>query len=250
MVSLAASVSYDRLFASILRAEIVDQCWLAEASEKQLRAILEVPVPTPPDGYVTPVEGGPAPIDPTDPFMHQMIEIKMARWAPAQTILLAAAFVSSTLCLSKDDTQPSSNPTVEERRLHRKSIARMIVSEAKLPALEEICERTVRNQLIHTEQKVLRWARGRREAGYIGPLGSWGWGIGNPPQLFYRWLDEKSWELWVNDQHCNLRKMVAELRALALVVPIKVGVETRPSQRDYRGSGYGSIAATDSAGAR
>jgi hypothetical protein len=208
---------------NILRSELVDQCWLAELAAHQLRAALALPTPQP-DSAI--------PRDRlvrmTQPEAQTWISWKLLRWSPVQAILESAAFASSILCLSDDDNTPKTKPKLEGERLRRVALARLLVGEVVLPPLVEIKERTVRNQLIHTGEKVTRWAEGREVSPGRAGLGSWGWGRGPREMNYYRWLDEENWDLTVNDRSCNLKRMVRELNLLAEALPIMVAVE-RPS---------------------
>jgi hypothetical protein len=222
LASLATGVDpLLKLHQSILRAEIVDQCWLAQSAFTQLQAALSSPSPPPTPG----IGQGFVELSGEDPVAQALIRRKMDVWAPAQTILLSAALVSSTLCLSTEDATLRSKADAEAERQRRLSLARLVVDGLPLPPLSEVRERIVRNQLVHTEQKVTKWASAQRLAGNTDPLGSWAWGKGPPPPVIYRWLDAVAMELTVNGKSCNLQKMVDELVTLAMAIPVSVGVD-------------------------
>jgi hypothetical protein len=98
------------------------------------------------------------------PAFRELIGYKVRRWEPVQTILLSAAYVSSLLCLRKDDNRVIPKPKPEAERQERLALAASISEGLTMPRLAEIRERTVWNHLIHAEQKALTWAERTREA--------------------------------------------------------------------------------------
>jgi hypothetical protein len=213
----------------VLRAEVVEQCFLAARAETYLEAALARD-PLPPDpripgpGQALPEGEGPRFFG-GDPVHQYNIEYRTDIMLAVQGVLQAASVVSTLLW-----DEPSGGKKPDQRRLAAATRRRKIIFDGiEVPVLPRLHSKIPRHFLVHIEDKFFDWLAeelGKDPDSKFGPLMVFSGPMGvRPDWHVYRCINKATLEFWAGGRHTNLRDLVNDMRFLSLVLPVQLRLD-------------------------
>ena len=225
---------------SVLRGEIADHCWGAQAAAGMLELRL--------GSLKSHLEGAPAPaglealnnqtsrhLTPQDGSdeMRQIVDLKIGIWEPVATILESCTIVGRTLFPSGAEPCVCCGRTASEPSGYRQERAGLVLEGVDLPDLPNLRSHSVRNVLAHVEDHAMDWARRALSDSPSANLVGWMWGSGPSTEPVFRYLDIDTWEFRAGGRSCDLRGLVEETKVVSSLIPVHMEInivrKTQPS---------------------